>query len=104
MKNSVGNSRITTRVGRCARPTGIGEDSHVESVPDHSDFFSAGEEFGADALSYRNAWKKSVDIASGARSALSPVVSGSPLNGAISLGQGRTKRAGHARHMVGSRP
>ena len=55
MKNSVGDSRISARVGRCARPTGTGENSHVESVPDHLDFFSAGEEFGADALSYRNA-------------------------------------------------
>ena len=56
----------------CSRRNSDGEirrcrNSHVESVPDHS---SAGEEFGADAL--RNAWKKSVDIASGARSALSP--------------------------------
>jgi hypothetical protein len=41
--------------------------SHVESVPDHS---SACEEFGADAL--RNAWKKSMDIASGAKSASFP--------------------------------
>jgi hypothetical protein len=47
--------------------------SHVESVPDH---FSAGEEFGADAL--LNAWKKSLDIASGAKSASFPVVSGCP--------------------------
>jgi hypothetical protein len=47
--------------------------SHVESVPDH---FSAGEEFGADVL--LNAWKKSLDIASGAKSASFPVVSGCP--------------------------
>jgi hypothetical protein len=44
MKNSVGDSRISGRAERCARPTGTGENSHVESVPDHLDFFSAGEE------------------------------------------------------------
>jgi hypothetical protein len=37
-----------TRVcGRCAHPTGTGESSQVESMPDHCDFLSADEEFGA---------------------------------------------------------
>jgi hypothetical protein len=65
-------------------------------------FFSAGEEFGADAL--RNAWKKSVDIASGAKSVSSTVVSGPPLIGAVSLRRRRTQRAGHAHDMLGRRP